>query len=263
MNKPAVFYEIDEYGIATLTLNKAERHNAFDEQMITQLLEGLKVLENDPSVRLLKLKAEGKSFSAGADLNWMRAMAHYSKQENYVDALQLASLMYTLYHFNKPTIAVVQGSAFGGGVGLVACCDIAIAVKEAKFCLSEVKLGLIPAAISPYVIAKMGESAARRYFLTAESFDALEAQRLELVHTVTEANNLEKTVDTYCERLLKNSPAALIAAKKLISYVVNTPFSTAMSEKTAAEIAQLRVSAEGQEGLRAFLEARTPTWVQK
>src|SRR3546814_223298 len=181
---PLFVQEIDKQGVARITLTRAEVHNAFNETLIAELTAALDGAAQDPRVRVVVLAAQGPSFSAGADLNWMRAMAGYSRAENLEDARRLARLMRTLNDMAKPTIALVQGPAYGGGVGLVACCDVAIAVEDAKFCLSEVKLGLIPAVISPYVVATIGESAARRYFLTAETFSSWEAQRLGLVHEV-------------------------------------------------------------------------------
>src|SRR5690606_19141727 len=182
-------------GVATVTLNRPDRHNAFDDALIAALTQVLRELDADDSVTVVVLAGAGKSFSAGADLNWMRRMADYGREENLADAEALAALMETLNGLDKPTIARVQGAAFGGGVGLVACCDIAIAADTASFCLSEVRLGLIPAVISPYVVTAIGERAARRYFVTAERFDAREAHRLGLVHEVVPAAGLDARVD--------------------------------------------------------------------
>jgi len=247
-------------GVATIRMNRPEVHNAFDDALIAALTSELRRLDRSLLARIIVLAANGKSFSAGADLNWMRRMAKYSREENLRDALALADLMRTLDGMGKPTIAQVQGAAFGGGVGLVACCDIAIASTEAAFCLSEVRLGLIPSVISPYVIAAIGERAARRYFLTAERFDALEARRLGLVHEVVEGSALDDTVAKIAGQLLKGGPRALAAAKKLIADVSRRPMDDGLSAETARRIAAIRVEPEGQEGLAAFFDKRSPDW---
>ncbi len=254
--------DIDAAGVATLTMNCPERHNAFDDLLIGELTTTLKTLATDPQVRVLVLAARGKSFSAGADLNWMRRMADYSREENLADARELAELMRTLNELSKPTVALVQGPVYGGGVGLVACCDMAVATPQAKFCLSEVKLGLIPAVISPYVVDAMGPRAARRYFLTAEAFSAAEALRLGLVHQVVEMEQLQETCITLCRLLLANGPEALKAAKRLINTVSKEPINATMIEDTAQQIAAIRASEQGKEGLSAFLEKRKPFWVK-
>ncbi len=254
--------EINDSGVATLTMNRPEVHNAFDDKLITEFICTLQELEANPQVRLLILAANGKSFSAGADLGWMRRMADYSHEENLQDALQLAELMKCLDRLAKPTIAQVQGAAFGGGVGLVACCDMVIASSKASFCLSEVKLGLIPAVISPYVISAIGTRHARRYFLSAERFDVAEAQRLNLVHEVVEPDELHSRVAEYCAVLLKNSPAAMTAAKELVAAVGRGPIDDVMIHDTAERIAATRASAEGRDGLSAFFEKRKPDWVK-
>lgn len=253
---------IDQRGLATLTMNRPEVHNAFDDALIAAMTAELKRLEADPQVRVLTLTASGKSFSAGADLGWMRRMADYSRDENLRDALELAELMKTLDGFAKPTVALVQGAAYGGGVGLVACCDVVIASERASFCLSEVKLGLIPAVISPYVTAAIGSRAARRYFLSAERFGAEEARRLNLVHEVVAPEGLEARGGELCGALLNNSPAGMTAAKDLVTAVARGPIDGAMLRDTAERIADTRASAEGKEGLSAFLEKRQPTWVK-
>ena len=247
-------------GVATIRMNRPEVHNAFDDALIAALTSELRRLDRSLLARIIVLAANGKSFSAGADLNWMRRMAKYSREENLRDALALADLMRTLDGMGKPTIAQVQGAAFGGGVGLVACCDIAIASTEAAFCLSEVRLGLIPSVISPYVIAAIGERAARRYFLTAERFDAVEARRLCLVHEVVEGSALDDTVAKIAGQLLKGGPRALAAAKKLIADVSRRPMDDGLSAETARRIAAIRVEPEGQEGLAAFFDKRSPDW---
>jgi len=243
--------------VATLTLTRAEKHNAFDDTLIAGLTRALADLGADDGIRAVVLAAEGKSFSAGADLGWMRRMADYSDEENLADARALAALMQTLDELPKPTIARVQGAAFGGGVGLVACCDIAIAAAGAVFGLSEVRLGLIPAVISPYVVAAMGARAARRYFLTAEAFDAAEALRLGLVHRVVAADALDAAVAEAMARLGDGGPAAQREAKALIRRVAPAPD---VVEETAEWIARLRAGAEGREGVAAFLEKRAPNW---
>ena len=252
---------IDEHGRATLTMNRPEIHNAFDEQLIADLHRELKELESNPLVRVVILAASGKSFSAGGDLNWMRRMADYSRQENLTDALALADMLKTLNELSKPTIALVQGAAYGGGVGLVACCDIAIATPRAKFCISEVKLGMIPAVISPYVVEALGSRAARRYAQTAEVFYTAEAYRLGLVHEIVEERELEHRATEISDSILKNGPVAVTAAKKMVAAVARGPLDQAMITNTAERIADIRASDEGKEGLNAFLEKRQPAWI--
>lgn len=263
MAENTIILAVDERGVATLTINRPEIHNAFDDTLIQRLIQALESVEVDPKVRVVVLRSEGKSFSAGADLNWMRRMADYSEDENLADARMLAKLMERLNNLTKPTIAQVQGAAFGGGVGLVACCDIAVAVQGAKFCLSEVRLGLIPAVISPYVIAAMGERAARRYFLTAERFDAAEALRLGLLHAVVQEDQLQSQVDALIDELLKGGPDSQAAAKSLIFAVSHQPASAAVIEDTAKRITAARASDEGKEGLNAFLNKRAPAWISE
>jgi methylglutaconyl-CoA hydratase len=251
---------IDARGVATLTMNRPEVHNAFDDHLIAELTAKLRELDREHAIRVVVLAANGKSFSAGADLNWMQRMAQYTEGENLRDAVGLASLMHTLSCMAKPTVARVSGSAFGGGVGLVACCDIAVAATGALFCLSEVRLGLIPAVISPFVIGAIGERQARRYFLTAERFDAAEALRIGLVHQVVEEAQLDPAVGAIVDELLKGGPKAHAAAKDLIARVSNRPIDQVLLEDTAARIARMRVSPEGQEGIAAFLEKRLAAW---
>ena len=252
----------DARGVARLTLDRPEVHNAFDEVLITELNEALWALGQDPAVRVVVLAAAGKSFSAGADLGWMQRMASYSYAENLRDAEDLASLMASLNTLSKPTLALVQGAAIGGGVGLVACCDIVVASETASFCLSEVKLGLIPAVISPYVVAKIGESAARRYFLTAERFSAERARALGLVHEVVPAEELESTGSKIIEALAAGGAQSQSAAKDLIRAVVGRPIDEALIEETAARIAQVRAGEEAREGIGAFLNKRKPRWTE-
>ncbi|MEM7653712.1 MAG: enoyl-CoA hydratase/isomerase family protein [Pseudomonadota bacterium] len=253
--------EIASDGRATITLNRPEIHNAFDDHLIAELTEEFAMLGSRDDVRVIVLAAAGKSFSAGADLNWMKRMAGYSEQENFADSVKLAALMRTLNTVPKPTIAAVQGAAFGGGVGLVSCCDIAVASESAKFCLSEVRLGLIPSAISPYVVAAMGARAARRYFLTAERFDAAEAKRIGLVHEVVASEALELKVDEIASAILKGGPIAVSESKRLIADMDGVTVTDSVLEDTAQRIAQRRASEEGKEGLSAFLEKRNANWV--
>jgi len=254
---------VDPRGVATVTLNRPELHNAFDDALIGRLTETFRALDADPAVRVVVLAAEGRSFSAGADLGWMKRMAGYGWDENYRDAQQLAELMRTINELSKPTIAQVQGAAYGGGVGLVACCDIAVASEAASFCLSEVKLGLIPAVISPYVARAIGERQCRRYFVTAERFDAAEAHRIGLVHEVVAADQLAARVEALARTLLGNGPAAMSAAKALARDVAHGPVDAALIDETAKRIAERRASDEGREGLSAFLDKRRPGWVKE
>lgn len=262
MSIAALISEVDEYGRATITLNRPELHNAFDDTLINSLTEELKRLERDPGVRVILLAARGKSFSSGADLNWMRRMADYSFIENLTDAMGLAELMKTLANIPKPTIALVQGAAIGGGVGLVACCDIALAAEEASFCLSEVKLGLIPAVISPYVAAAIGSRETRRYFLTAERFNAVEAHRLGLIHEVCAATELVRRGEELSRSLLRNGPQAMASVKALVAEVALGSLDDDLIADTAERIAEIRASDEGREGLSAFLEKRPPNWIK-
>jgi methylglutaconyl-CoA hydratase len=260
MESKHILTETREDGVATVTLNRAEVHNAFNDTVIADLTGVLRRLGDDDKVRAVVLRAEGRSFSAGADLGWMQRMAGYGHAENLADAGALAELMRVLNFLPKPTVARVQGAAFGGGVGLVACCDIAIASDAASFSLSEVRLGLIPAVISPYVVAAIGERAARRYFLTAERFGADEALRIGLVHQVVPADQLDSAVDTILTRLSEGGPAAQRAAKDIIFAVAHRPVDVGLIHDTAERIATIRASAEGREGLAGFLEKRKPAW---
>jgi methylglutaconyl-CoA hydratase len=247
-------------GVARLILTRPEKHNAFDEVLIEDLTQALTGLGQDPSVDVVVLAAEGKSFSAGGDLGWMKRAAEKSRAGNIADATALASLMRTLDTLPKTTLAVVQGAAYGGGVGLIACCDIAIAAPHATFSLSEVKLGLIPAAISPYVIAAIGTRQARRYFQTAESFDAATAQRIGLVHEVIEADSLEARAIELAQAIVKTAPVARQDAKRLVFDLAHRPIDDALTAMTAERIADARARDEAREGLAAFFERRAPQW---
>jgi len=248
--------------IARIVLNRPQVHNAFDDALIAGLTSTLLKLENDKHVRVIVLTGNGASFSAGADLNWMRAMAKASETENRADAERLAALMRTLNFLAKPTVARVNGAAYGGGVGLVACCDVAIAVDTAKFGLTEVKLGLVPAVISPYVVAAIGPRHARRLFVSGEVFEAADAARIGLVHQITFADKLDENVERMADVLCNGGPAAQREAKLLALRIGGMQPEAAQSTdvENAALIAALRVSAEGQEGLAAFLGKRKPHW---
>ena len=254
-----VTIEIAE-GIATLWLDRPDRHNAFDDELIRELTGAIDSLAKDRAVRVVILAGKGKSFSAGADLGWMRRMASASEAENEKDAAGLAELMHRLNGLAKPTIALVQGAALGGGVGLVAACDLAIAATDAVFSLSEVRLGLIPSVISPYVIAAIGARAARRYFLTAERFDAATAARLGLVQAIVAADQLWPEGTKLAGLLVQNPPLAMAEAKRLIADVAGRPIDAALRGETARRIAKLRAGAEACEGVSAFLEKRKPRW---
>lgn len=246
--------------VARLRLNRPGVHNAFDAELIAALSGALTAVAADEHVRAVILEGEGASFSAGADLNWMRGMAAASEDENRVDALALARLMRMLDELPKPTIARVHGAAFGGGVGLVACCDIAIGASEAKFGLTESRLGLLPAVISPYVIDAIGARQARRWFATAEIFDAQAAFRMGLLHDVVAADQLDATVQRQVDLLLMAGPGAAAHAKALVRRVTAQHDRDTLDADNAALIARLRVSPEGQEGLGAFLDKRKPAW---
>ena len=246
--------------VARVRLDRPELHNAFDAHLIAELTRTLVELGADPQLRVVVLEGAGASFSAGADLHWMRDMASASEAENRDDALALARLLRTLDTVPKPTIARVHGAAFGGGVGLVAACDIAIGVPEAKFGLTESKLGLLPAVISPYVIAAIGARQARRWFATSEIFDAAQAHRIGLLHEIVAAETLDATVQRQIELLLKAGPLAAASAKTLVRETTEARDANAIDAANVALIARLRVSPEGQEGIAAFLEKRKPAW---
>ena len=250
--------------VGLVTMNRPERHNAFDDALIAELTEAFRSMEAEDGIRVVVLSGAGKSFSAGADLNWMKRMAGFSMEENRRDAMGLGALMRTIAHLRKPTIARVQGAALGGGVGLVACCDIAVATQDASFALSEVKLGLIPAVISPYVVAAMGERAARRYFLTGERFTASEAWRLGLLHEIAASEGeMDDIIGAIVDAMLAAGPVAQREAKDLVRAVANRPLTSEVVQDTAERIAKIRSSPEGREGVAAFLEKRRALWIPK
>lgn len=263
MSSDKVINNIDAQGTATVTLANAERHNAFDDTMVAELHQVFERLGNDPSVRVVVLAAQGKSFSAGADLNWMKRMAHYSVEENLVDARALAAMLSCLNTLPRPTVARVQGAAFGGAVGLVSCCDIAIGTSRSSFCLSEVRIGLVPATIAPYVVRAIGERAARRYFQTAERLDAESALALGLLSRIVDEDALDGAIEDMATMLRANGPMALRVAKALVAEVADKAITDALIESTSGLIANIRVGEEGQEGLAAFLEKRPAHWTHR
>ncbi len=251
--------ETDPQGICTLALNNPAKHNAFNDEMIAALRSKLGEIAQDDNIRILVLTGNGKSFSSGADLEWMKAAAQHDEATNQKDAEALAKLMRTLYEFDKPTVARINGSAFGGALGLIACCDIAIAIRSAQFSFSEVRFGLVPAVIAPYVIKAVGERQTRRLFLTAERFSSELAEKIGLVHQVVDDESLDEAVDIAINKLLKAGPLSVQACKCLIRSL-SPDFD---DESSARLIAQLRASAEGQEGMAAFFEHRPPEWIKK
>jgi len=253
--------EISDQGCAIVTLNRPDMHNAFDEELVAQLKEKFSNIAINPDVRLIVIAATGTTFCAGADLNWMKRMASHSYEKNMADGMALAEMLHTIASCPKPIIGKVQGPAYGGGVGIVSVCDIVIASEDAKFVFSEVTLGITPATISPYVVAAIGERQAHRYFLSAEIFDAWKALELGLVHQVVPLEKLIFAVDKLVEKMLRNSPAAMVAAKELIRNVAKKPIDQNLLEDTARRIADIRATAEGKEGIEAFLEKRKPSWV--
>jgi len=248
-------------GIALIWLNRPAVRNAMNDTLIAELTDAFERAGEDDEVRAIMLAGQGSAFCAGGDLDWMKRARQFTPEENRADAAKLARLLRIIYEHPKPVVARVHGPAFAGGLGLVAACDIAVASTDAKFCLSEVKLGLIPAMISPYVIRAMGEAMARRYFLTAEVFEGAEAYRIGLVHEICVPDELDGTVNALLGHLVQGGPAALGEAKKLIREVAGRPIDDALAADTAARIAAVRASDEGQEGIAAFFEKRRPSWV--
>lgn len=247
-------------GVATLWLNRPEKNNAFNAGMIRELILALDAIKADRSIRFLLLRGRGKHFCAGADLAWMQQSAAMDYNANLDDARELAELMHALYHLKVPTLAVVQGAAFGGALGLISCCDMAIGARDAQFSLSEVRIGLAPAVISPFVVQAIGERAARRYALTAERFDGERAQQLGLLAECYAPEHLESELGNWVANLLLNSPQAMQASKQLLQEVGSGVLTPALRRYTENAIARIRVSAEGQEGLQAFLAKRKPAW---
>lgn len=247
--------------VHTITLSRPDVRNAFNDQVIAELKSAFLSVAQDASVRCVVLAAQGPAFCAGADLHWMRRMADYTHAENLADAGELAAMLRAIFECPQPTIARVQGDVYAGGMGLVAACDMAVSVDTAQFCLSEVKLGLMPATISPYVIRAMGVRAAHRYFLTAERFGANEAHRIGLVHEVVKPDALDAQVVAWTQAVLSASPHALRACKKLLQDVAEREINDALVAHTVAGIADIRASAEGKEGVQAFLHKRKPHWM--
>ncbi len=247
-------------GVARVTLDRPDVRNAFDDALIARLTEAFEQIGADASVRAVVLAGNGPAFCAGADLNWMKRMAGYGYEQNLADAQALADMLAALDRLPKPTIARVHGPAFAGGTGLVAACDIAVGAPEAKFCFSEAKLGLSPATISPHVMRAIGERAARRYFLTAEVFDAAEAEKIGLLSVLVSSRELDSFIDGLLKHLLAGGPVAMGKIKELVRAVANRPVDDALARDTAKRIAEIRVSPEGREGIASFLEKRKPGW---
>ena len=247
--------------VSRVILNRPEMRNAFDDKTIAELTQAFSQLGQDPQVRVIVLAANGLAFCAGADLNWMRRMADYTRAENLADAAALAEMLRVIYECPKPTIARIQGDVVAGGMGLVAACDMAVSVDTANFCLSEVKLGLIPATISPYVIRAMGARAAHRYFLTAERFDAKEAHRIGFVHEVVGADQLDAKVTELTSALVNTSPNAVRSCKMLVQEVAGRDIDAPLIDRTVKGIADIRTSSEGREGVQSFLQKRKPSWL--
>ncbi len=261
MNYETLQIELDG-GVATLWMNRPEVHNAFNARLISELAAACTALDTDETVRVVVLAGRGKSFSAGADLNWMKAAGEASEEENYTDAMRLAEMLRGLAQMSKPTIARVHGAALGGGMGLASACDICLAGEKAVFATSEVKFGIIPAAISPYVIRAIGERQAYRFFQTAERISAARAEALGLVHEAVADDVLDAKVQEVVAALLQGGPQSQTAAKALIRAVANRPLSDAVVVDTARRIARLRATPEAKEGLAAFLAKRPAAWIQ-
>jgi methylglutaconyl-CoA hydratase len=252
---------IDDHGVARIVIDRPDRHNAFDEALIAALTDNFTTLGNDPAVRAIILSGNGKSFCAGADIGWMRRAAGWSEAENIADAMKLSAMLNAIDTCPKPVIARVHGVVAGGGVGLVACADMSVAIEGAQFRLSEVRLGLTPATISPFVIARIGAGQARRWFLTAEGFGAAEAQRIGLTHeTASDDAAADAVIANWLVHLGTAAPSAVADAKALVRDVAGRPVSDALRHETAARIAARRASAEGREGIAAFFDKRKPEW---
>jgi methylglutaconyl-CoA hydratase len=262
MNTTNLLVEYENH-VVRVTLNRSEVRNAFNDKLIDEITQTFKDLGQQDDVRCIVLAASGSAFCAGADLNWMRSMADYTREQNLADASRLAAMMQTIYESPKPTIARIQGDVYAGGTGLVAACDIAVSVDTANYCLSEVKLGLLPSTVSPYVVRAMGARAAHRYFLTAERFSAAEALRIGFVHAVVAADALDAKVAELTLALVNAAPEAVKACKKLVQQVAGKDLTSELVQMTVASIADVRVSAEGREGLQSFLQKRKPNWLPK
>ena len=246
--------------IARVFLNRPEVRNAFNDSVITELADTFTRLGNDPALRAIVLGGHGKAFCAGADLNWMKSMAGYGWEDNRADATRLAEMLWAVYACPLPVVGRLQGDCYAGGMGLAACCDVLVASEGMSFCLSEAKLGLLPATISPYVIRAMGEQAARRYFVTAERFSAAQAQTMGFVHEVVTADALDAKVDEITALLVANGPAAVKACKRLVQDFAGREITQELRAETARRIADIRASDEGREGVQAFLNKREPAW---
>ena len=257
-----ITYQKDAQGVITITLNRPEKHNAFNEQMIAQLTDAFIKAHKDKTARVVILSASGDTFCAGADLKWMKKMVNFDYETNHKDALQSAHMLHHLYTLNKPTIARVDGGAFGSGIGLIACCDVAVGSKLSKFCLSEVLLGLTPATIGPYVIKAIGARNAKRYMQSAEVFSAKKARRIGLLSETVSEEDLDSTVAKFVEKFRTASPQGLAMTKQLIDMCDSQSIDETLMQKTAATIATIRVSEEGQEGLNAFFSKRKANWHQ-
>lgn len=248
-------------GVSTVTLNRPEVRNAFNDEVLAELTAVFQALGQRDEVRCIVLAAQGPAFCAGADLHWMKRMASYTREQNLADAAVLAGMLETIYRCTKPVIARVHGDAVAGGLGLVAACDMAVCAQEANFCLSETRIGLMAATISPYVIRAMGPRAAHRYFLTAERFSAAEAHRIGFVHEVVAAHELDAAVQGLVRALVSAGPAAVKASKQLVQDVAGREITPALVQHTVEGIADIRVSPEGREGIAAFLDKRKPGWL--
>ncbi len=247
--------------VARVYLNRPDVRNAFNDAVIAELTVAFRDLGADPSLRAIVLGGHGKAFCAGADLNWMRTMAGYSWEQNRADAQALADMLWTVYSCPLPVVGRVHGDCYAGGLGLAAACDVLVAADGIQFCLSEARLGLLPATIGPYVVRALGAQASRRYFTTAERFASAEAHRLGFVHELCSAGELDDKVNAIVQTLLANGPAAVKACKRLVQDVAGQPLTAELREDTARRIADIRASAEGREGVQAFLQKRSPSWL--
>lgn len=259
MNTPTLDIRRDG-AVARVYLNRPELRNAFNDAVIAELTQAFRTLGADASLRAIVLGGHGKAFCAGADLNWMRAIGHYSWEQNKADAEGLAEMLWTVYSCPLPVVGRIQGDCYAGGLGLAAACDVLVAAEGVHFCLSEARLGLLPATIGPYVVRALGEQASRRYFVTAERFSAAEAHRLGFVHERVAAEALDAKVDEIAATLVANGPAAVKACKQLVHDVAGQPITAALREDTARRIADIRASDEGRAGVQAFLHKRNPPW---